>query len=151
MKLTFSGAPEVRVAQAKVWSLLLDPTFVARSAPGVEAVETIDATHVKVVSAFGVGPLKLHFALDVEFFDIRPSSHARMRARGDAPGSTVDVISTIDLEALSPTRTRMTWTAESDIGGAIASIGGPLVEGAARKLTEQFWSDFARRVDAVPD
>jgi carbon monoxide dehydrogenase subunit G len=34
------------------------------------------------------------------------------------------------------------------MSGGVASIGGRLLEGTARRLTEQFWTDFAHRVSA---
>ena len=37
-------------------------------------------------------------------------------------------------------------TATSDISGTVASVGARLLEGTARRLTEEFWTDFARRV-----
>jgi carbon monoxide dehydrogenase subunit G len=30
----------------------------------------------------------------------------------------------------------------------VASVGARLLEGTARRLTEEFWTDFARRVSA---
>jgi carbon monoxide dehydrogenase subunit G len=146
MKLLFSGAPEVAAPRDFVWGKLMDPDFVAASAPGVEKVERIDDTNFKVISAFGVGAIKLRFTLDVALDDLQPPERAVMRARGKAPGSAVDVKAGITLTEPSPGRTVMSWTSESDVSGTAASVGGRLLEGTARKLTEQFWTDFARRV-----
>jgi carbon monoxide dehydrogenase subunit G len=79
MKLHFSGAPEITSSRSHVWKRLLDPSFVAKSAPGVESVEAIDPTHYKVISAFGVGAIKLRFALSVELLDIVEPERATMR------------------------------------------------------------------------
>jgi len=49
MKLHFEGAPEIAKSRAQVWRCLMDPNFVAQSAPGVESVETIDPSHFKVI------------------------------------------------------------------------------------------------------
>jgi carbon monoxide dehydrogenase subunit G len=38
--------------------------------------------------------------------------------------------------------------ATSTISGTVASLGPRLLESAARRLTEDFWTDFARRVSA---
>lgn len=146
MRLQFSGAPEIDAPRAEVWRKLMDPNFVAKSAPGVESVQQLDPTHFKVVSGFGVGAIKLRFSLDVELFDVAEPSRTKMRARGKAPGSAVDVTSTLALDELSPTCTRLSWTADSEVSGTVASVGARLMEGTARKLTEQFWADFARRV-----
>jgi carbon monoxide dehydrogenase subunit G len=43
---------------------------------------------------------------------------------------------------------RLNWAADSEVSGTVASVGARLLEGTARKLTEEFWTDFARRVQA---
>jgi uncharacterized protein len=146
MKLEFSGAPEITASPEKVWEKLRDPNFVAASGPGVESVETVDPTHFKVISALGVGAVKVRFKLDVELFDIVEGRELKMRARGKAPGSAVDVLSALRLDDAGNGRTRLGWTATSDVSGTVASVGARLLEGTARRLTEQFWTDFARRV-----
>jgi carbon monoxide dehydrogenase subunit G len=148
MKLKFSGAPELMTSRDHVWERLMDPSFVAASAPGVESVEAIDPTHFKVVSAFGVGAVKLRFSLKVELTHVVPPEHVTMQARGKAPGSNVDVVASVSIEELGPRHVRLSWTAESDVSGTVASVGARLLEGTSRKLTEQFWADFARRVQA---
>jgi carbon monoxide dehydrogenase subunit G len=148
MKLEFSGAPEVSASRQRVWDRLMDPNFVAASAPGVESVEPVDATHFKVVSGLGVGAVKVKFKLDVELFDVVERESLKMRARGKAPGSMVDTVSSVRLEDAGDERTRLNWSATSDVSGTVASVGARLLEGTARKLTEQFWTDFARRVGA---
>ena len=149
MRLSFSGSPEVTAPRAVVWQRLLDADFVAASAPGVERVERVDDSHFNVISAVGIGALKLHFTLAVELLELTPPGHLVMRAHGNAPGSTVHVAATIDLVDAGPGRTTMNWQSDVDVGGALASLGGRLLDGMAQKLTEQFWLDFARRAGAA--
>ena len=146
MKLRFSGAPEIATTRDHVWQRLLDPNFVARSAPGIESVQPLDPTHFKVVSGFGVGAVKLRFTLDVELFDVVEGERLKMRARGKAPGSNVDVTASMHLDEPSPGQVRLNWVADNDVSGTVASVGGRLLEGTSKKLIEQFWTDFARRV-----
>ncbi|MBA3344528.1 MAG: carbon monoxide dehydrogenase subunit G [Gemmatimonadales bacterium] len=148
MKLEFSGAPEITASRDRVWERLTNPDFVAASAPGVESVEAVDPTHFKVISGLGVGAIKVKFKLDVELFDIVEGERLKMRARGKAPGSAVDVVSHLRLEDAGPGMTRLNWSATSDISGTVASVGARLLESTARRLTEQFWTDFAQRVSA---
>ncbi len=148
MKLEFSGAPEISAPREKVWERLMDPNFVAASAPGVESVEAVDPTRFKVVSGLGVGSVKIRFKLDVELSDIVPPERLKMAARGKAPGSAVDVVSNVRLEEAGNGRTRLNWSATSNVSGTVASVGARLLEGTARRLTEEFWTDFARRVSA---
>jgi carbon monoxide dehydrogenase subunit G len=148
MKLEFSGTPEITGSRQKVWQKLMDPDFVAASAPGVESVERVDATHFKVISGLGVGSVKVRFKLDVELFDIVDGERLKMRARGKAPGSAVDVVSALQVEEAGNEHTRLRWSATSDVSGTVASVGARLLEGTARRLTEEFWTDFAQRVSA---
>ena len=148
MKMEFSGAPEITGSRQKVWQKLMDPDFVAASAPGVETVERIDATHFTVISGLGVGALKVRFKLDVELFEIVDGERLKMRARGQAPGSMVEVVSALQVEDAGNQHTRLRWSATSDLSGTVARVGGRFLEGTARRLTEEFWSDFARRVSA---
>ena len=143
MRLEFSGAPEIAAPPEQVWQRLLDHEFVASVAPGVESVEAVDDRHFKVVSAFGVGSAKLRFQLDVELLDVRPPQRLKLAARGKAPGSAVDVTTDLEIEPVAPNRSRLKWSATSEVRGTVASVGARLLTGTAKKLTETFWSPLA--------
>jgi len=146
MKLEFSGSPAIAAPRERVWERLMDPHFVAQSAPGVESVESVDPTHFKVISGFGVGSIRVRFTMDVELFDIEAGKSAKMRVRGKAPGSAIDVVSKLQVDDAGSGGTQLNWSATSEVSGTVASVGARLMEGTARKLTEQFWTDFAQRV-----
>jgi carbon monoxide dehydrogenase subunit G len=146
MKLEFKGSPAIAAPREKVWQRLMDPHFVAQSAPGVESVDVIDPTHFKVISGFGVGSIKVRFTMAVELLDIAPGKSARMLVRGKAPGSAIDVVSSLQIDDAGPGQSQLQWSATSEVSGTVASVGARLMEGTARKLTEQFWTDFAQRV-----
>ena len=147
MKLAFAGTPEIRATRDEVWRRVLDPRFIAASAPGVESVEVLGENRFRMTLGFGIALLRFRFAMDVGFHDIVPRESARMEARGAAPGTTVAMVSRIRLEELGPERQRLHWNAETVVDGALAGVGARLVEGVARKLTERFWEDFAKRVE----
>ena len=146
MRLDFSGAPEIAAPPEVVWQRLLDHQFVASVAPGVESVEPIDDRHFKVISGFGVGAVKVRFHLDVELSDVTPPKRLKMSARGTAPGSGVEVSTTLEIELISPNRSCLKWSASSEVRGTVASVGARLLKGTAKKLTESFWDKFAARV-----
>ena len=146
VRLDFSGAPEIAAPAEVVWQRLLDHEFVASVAPGVESVQAIDDRHFKVVSGFGVGAVKVRFQLDVVLSDVNPPRSLKMSARGQAPGSGVDVSTTLEIEPLPADRSRLKWSASSEVRGTVASVGARLLKGTAQKLTESFWDKFAERV-----
>jgi uncharacterized protein len=146
MKLEFSGSPVIRATRDYIWTRLTDPDFVAASTPGVEGVETLDPTHFKVISGLGVGSVKVKFKLDVELFDVVEGQSLKMRSRGKAPGSMVDTVSSLHIADAAPGMVRLDWSVTSEVSGTVASVGARLLAGTARRLTEEFWTDFARRV-----
>ena len=98
MKLRFSGAPEMATTRDHVWQRLLDPHFVARSAPGVESVQPLDANRFKVVSGFGVEVPALPALHDPQPpglirtlpTSVLPGAAAGHRNHVDPPGRLVD-------------------------------------------------------------
>lgn len=150
MKLSFSGSPEVAAPLADVWPKIIDPYFVGKHGPGVESVEVVDPRHFKVITAFGVGAIKVRFGINVELTEVNPPNYFNMKATGKAPGSAVEVVAQMALEPIDETRTRLNWKADTDVNGTVASIGARLMEGTARKLTEQFWTKFAASMAGPP-
>ena len=69
-----------------------------------------------------------------------------MTAHGKAPGSGVEVRTALEIEPVPPDRSRLKWSATSEVRGTVASVGARLLKGTAKKLTEAFWDEFAARV-----
>ncbi len=147
MRLTFAGTQDVAAPREYVWEGLLDPEAIGAAGPGVENVEVIDDRHYQVVTAFGVGFLKLRFRVHVELVELAPPDLLRLSAKGHAPGSDFEARVRVDLSAPEPGRTLLTWEAVPVFGGMVARVGARLLEGVARGLTEEFWRDFARGIE----
>ena len=150
LRLEFAGSPYIAAPLDTVWRRLIDPHFVATSAPGVESVRVVAPGRFEIASALGIGPVKLHLTIDVEIFDLVELESARLRASASASGSTVKVESAVRLAPVDGSDTLLDWTATTEVDGALAALGTRLMEGVARRLTSDFWVDFARRVEAEP-
>jgi carbon monoxide dehydrogenase subunit G len=146
MKLELTGSSEVGAPREVVWQRLIDPRFVAQSAPGIESVEVLDPTHFRVTSGFGIGRMRARVTLDGELFDLIPDTSARMRMRGTGPGSAIDVLSSIAIKVAGTGKVQLQWTAMAELSGTMVKVGARMLEGIAHNLTDQFWIDFARRV-----
>lgn len=147
MRLTFTGTQDVAAPREYVWERLLDPEAIGAAGPGVENVEVVDDRHYRVVTAFGVGFLKLRFRVQVELVELDPPATLRLSARGHAPGSDFEARVRVGLSTSGPERTRLSWEAVPVFGGMVARVGARLLEGVARSLTEEFWRDFARDIE----
>ncbi len=149
MNFSFAGTPEVIAPVHRVWSRLLDPQAVAHAGPGVDRVDVLDPQHFKVLTVLKIGAFKLSFTMHVELFDLIPERELKMRAKGKATGSSIEVMSRIRLEPLDEHRTRLHWNATTDIGGIVARVGGQRMEGLARDLTQRFWDRFIKGVEST--
>jgi carbon monoxide dehydrogenase subunit G len=146
MKLHFAGSPEVTATQERVWKALLDPHFVAASAPGVEEVEVLSTDRYNLHLGLGVAFFKLHIVMHVRMHDLQPQENASLTATGSAPGTEIEVRSRIHIEPLAPDRQRLDWQAEGEVQGALAGLAARLLVGVVRSFTEDFWYDFEERV-----
>ncbi|MDP9321455.1 MAG: carbon monoxide dehydrogenase subunit G [Chloroflexota bacterium] len=138
--MRFEGTLDIAVARAEVWSFLTDPKRVTACAPDVQSLEVTDPTHFTVVVRTGVGPIKATFTMKTEFVELTPPGHAIVLARGQAPGSAVEMNSTMDLVDAGTGRTTMQWASEVTVNGMIASVGARLMQGAADKITQQIFA-----------
>src|SRR5690348_9002998 len=100
LQLEFSGSPAIATARQMVWRRLVDPDFVAKSAPGVTSVQIVAPGHFQIASTLGIGPVKLPLTIDVELFDLVEPEHAQLRVSISTTGSTVQVLSTVQLAAV---------------------------------------------------
>ncbi|MEO8200204.1 MAG: SRPBCC domain-containing protein [Gemmatimonadota bacterium] len=148
MNFSFAGTPEVLAPVHRIWNRLLDPQAVAHAGPGVDRVDVVDAQHFKVLTILKLGAFKLSFTMNVELFDLIPERELKMKAKGKATGSSIEVVSRIRLEPLDEQRTRLHWNATTDIGGIVARVGGQRLEGLAQELTQRFWDRFIKGVES---
>jgi len=145
--MRFEGTLDIDAPRDRVWSFLTDPKRVTACAPDVQSLEVTDPRHFKVVVRAGVGPIKGTFSMNVEFTDLQEPGHASVLARGQAPGSAVEMRSTMDLEAQGE-RTTMRWASDVTVSGMIQQVGARLMQGAADKITQQVFSCIKAKLEA---
>ena len=86
--------------------------------------------------------------MNVEFTEQREGEHAFVVARGQAPGSAVEMRNTLDLAADGPERTSLRWASDVVVSGMIASVGSRLMQGAADKITKQVFDCIKAKLEA---
>jgi carbon monoxide dehydrogenase subunit G len=110
----------------------------------VESLEVIDPSRFKAQVRAGIGPVRGKFGFDVAWRELTQPSRARMTAQGKTGGSAVTVDSTMDLANAGDGETDLAWSADVVVHGMIASVGARLLDGFAKKQTEQFFGCIRR-------
>jgi carbon monoxide dehydrogenase subunit G len=135
--MQFNGTVVINAPRDKVWAFVVDPEQVGSCGPGVESIEKVDETHYKARAKVGVGYISAKFVADLELAERQPPDRAVLKARGQAPGSAVDAVATMDLRDAEDGATQMDWVADVNISGTIASLGARLIQGTANKMIGQ--------------
>lgn len=145
--MRFEGTLDIAAPRDRVWSFLTDPEQVTACAPDLQSLVITDPHHFKVVVRAGVGPIKSTFAMNVEFLELRRPNHAVLLARGQAPGSAVEMVSNMDLSEIDENDTMMQWSTDVTVSGLIQQVGARLMQGAADKITQQVFACIKAKLE----
>jgi carbon monoxide dehydrogenase subunit G len=146
MAMTMSGEVELPAPRATVWAKLNDPMVLKECIPGCESLEVIGENEFQAVAVNSIGPVKARFKGKVRLTDLDPPNGYKISGEGDGGiagfakgGATVTL-------AEKDGGTTLAYSVEAQIGGKLAQLGQRLVNGAAKKLADQFFQKFAAAV-----
>jgi carbon monoxide dehydrogenase subunit G len=118
-----------------VWAALFDPAVLAAVMPGCEKLELVNGQYLGDLN-IKMGPVQGKFTGVVDLKDVQaPTSYTLVIDGRGAPGF-VKATAGVKLEAHGA-GTRLTYEADAQVGGKIASIGQRLVDASARAIARQ--------------
>jgi uncharacterized protein len=130
-----------------VWTALNDPDTLKACLPGCEVLERTADNEYRVVMAARVGPVSARFNGRMTLRDIDPPNGYTLQFEGQ--GGAAGFARGDARVALAPEgeqATALTYTAKAQVGGKLAQIGSRLVDGAAAKMTDDFFARFVERL-----
>ena len=149
MAMVMTGEVQLPAAQDAVWAKLNDPEVLKLCIPGCESLEKVSDTEFQAVATNKIGPVKARFKGKVRLSDFDPPNSYKISGEGDggvagfAKGGAVVTLKAQDGGTL------LSYNVEAQIGGKLAQIGQRLVNGAAKKLADQFFAKFAAAVQGA--
>lgn len=129
----------------KVWELLTNPERLAKLLPGCERLDPDGPDRFKAAVKFGIAAISGKYTGTIEFAEKKPPKSMRVKLSGKGIPGFVDGVGHIELDE-SDGRTELRYTGEAQVGGMIASVGQRMIEGAARKIMDQFFSAVAEEL-----
>lgn len=146
MKL--EGAHDIPAPRQKVWSAFLDPELLRQAIPGCEKLEPLGNDEFKATMKIGVAAVKGTFEGKVKITDKTPPTSYRLAVEGSGGpgfvrGETLITLSDID------GGTRVTYSADVQIGGLIAGVGQRMLGGVSKMLADQFFSRMSELLQAA--
>jgi carbon monoxide dehydrogenase subunit G len=145
MKL--DGSHDVPAPRQKVWDAFLDPEHLRQAIPGCEKLEALGNDEYRATMKVGVGGVKGTFEGKVRLTEKKPTESYRMAVEGSGGpgfvrGETLITLSDID------GGTRVSYTADMQVGGLIASVGQRMLGGVARMMADKFFGKMGELLRA---
>lgn len=146
MAMTMSGEVQLPAARETVWQKLNDPEVLKACIPGCEELERTDENGFRAAAKMKVGPVSARFKGRVTLSELDPPNGYRISGEGEggvagfAKGGATVALADKDGGTL------LTYNVESQIGGKLAQLGQRLINGSAKKLADEFFSNFAKAV-----
>src|SRR5262249_8623184 len=147
MAMTMTGEYQLPAPREEVWAKLNDPEVLKVCIPGCEQLDKLSDTEFQAVATTKIGPVKAKFKGKVTLSDLDPPNGYKISGQGD--GGVAGFAKGGATVRLSPHDggTLLTYAVEAQIGGKLAQLGQRLVNGAAKKMADDFFQKFAAAVD----
>jgi carbon monoxide dehydrogenase subunit G len=149
MAVTMSGERVLPADKATVWARLNDPETLKAAIPGCESLEKLSDTELQAVAKVKIGPVSARFKGKVNLTDMDPPNSYRISGQGEggiagfAKGGA-----NVRLTDAEGGGTRLSYDVDAQVGGKIAQLGSRLIDGTAKKLADEFFTNFAKALSA---
>lgn len=145
MKLQLSGVERINAESSAVYGFVTDPNRVGRCMPDLQELNVTDDRHMVAFVKVGIGPIRGRFKMEAE---ITPGGGEglALKLKGSGMGNGLSMESAMKLVAVEG-GTELHWSAEASVSGPLAGVGGRLLEGQARKTTEQLFINIRQTLE----
>ena len=137
--MKIEGSADIPAARDKVWAAFLDPAILAQALPGCEKLEAIGPNEYKATMKVGVAAIKGTFEGKVKLSDLEPPHRYRMAVEGSGGPGFVRGDAGMQLSDVDG-GTRVSYDADVQVGGLIASVGQRMLGGVTKMMLDQFFS-----------
>lgn len=144
--MEMTGEQLIALPQAATWQALNDPEVLKDCIPGCESITPLAENEYEVILTAKVGPVSAKFKGKMTVTDSNPPHSYRLAFEGQ--GGVAGFAKGESSIALAPEGggTRLTYSAKATVGGKLAQVGARLIDGVAKKMAEQFFTAFNKRM-----
>jgi carbon monoxide dehydrogenase subunit G len=134
---------------AETWKALIEPEILKACIAGCESLERTGDDSFTALVAVRVGPVSARFKGNLKLTNVQaPNSYTiNFDGQGGVAGfgkGSADVALTAE-----GAQSRLKYTARAQVGGKMAQVGSRLIDAAAGKIAEDFFTAFEARLQAV--
>lgn len=141
--MDMTGEYKIAAPRARVWAALNDPEILKQAIPGCEDVKKLSDTELEAAARAKIGPVSARFTGKVKLSDLNPPQGYTLTGEGSGGAAgfakgEAKVTLTEDGDT-----TILRYTVKAIIGGKLAQLGQRLVDGAAKKMADEFFEKFS--------
>jgi len=132
----------------RVWALLADIPKVATCIPNAEITEVVDEKTYRARVAVKVGPVAVSYRATIVVESLDDATHtASLRVQGDeARGRGGVQANVVSRASERDGKTHVDLHTDAQISGIVATVGGRLIEGVAKRTVAEFAANLAKLV-----
>ena len=140
--MELQGERLIPASQDKTWAALNDPDTLKACIAGCESLERTGDDAFQAMVAVRVGPVSAKFKGNLKMTDVKaPNSYTiNFDGQGGVAGfgkGSADVSL-----AAEGSGTKLSYVARAQVGGKMAQVGSRLIDAAAGKIAEDFFTAF---------
>lgn len=146
--MEMSNTQSVPATPEQTWKALNDPEVLKACIPGCESMEKVSDAEYNVTMTARVGPVNAKFKGKMRLTDLNPPTSYTVSFEGQ--GGAAGFAKGNAKVNLTPdgTGTRVGYTVSAQVGGKLAQVGSRLIDGAAKKIADDFFARFAGQLGA---
>jgi carbon monoxide dehydrogenase subunit G len=141
-----SGEYRIQAPREAVWRALNDPGVLARSIEGCESMTQVGEGAFQASVRARIGPVSALFTGDIAIADADPpNGYTLQGAVKGGPAGFGKGSAKVTLTQDGPA-TILRYDVDGSVGGKLAQVGQRLIDGAARKMADDFFAKFGEIV-----
>ena len=144
--MEMTGEQIIPAAQAEVWRGLNDPEVLKSCISGCESIEKLTDTEYRVVTTTAIGPVKAKFKGKLLLADLDPPNSYSLSFDGQGGAAGFGKGTAKVSLAAEGAGTRLSYAVKAQVGGKLAQIGSRLIDGVAKKMADDFFAAFNRKI-----
>ena len=147
--MKIEGSADIPAPRDKVWAAFLDPEILAQALPGCEKLEAIGPNEYKATMKVGVAAIKGTFEGKVKLSDLEPPNRYRMAVEGSGGPGFVRGEAGMQMSDVDG-GTKVSYDADVQVGGLIASVGQRMLGGVTKMMLDQFFTRMTELLASKP-
>jgi len=146
--MEMSGEERIPASQADTWAALNDPETLKACVPGCESIERVMDEEFQVLMVARIGPVSAKFKGKLTLSDLNPPSSYSIAFEGQGGAAGFGKGAAQVQLAPEGDATLLRYQVKASVGGKLAQIGSRLVDAAAKKISQDFFTAFREKVGA---